>query len=71
MMSQNRQDAKDRRRSEYDYKVNLKATLEIRPLDENLDLLLWLQWQRLLEIQQIPIDTWKRWPAGSSRRLVA
>jgi uncharacterized membrane protein len=56
MMSQNRQDAKDRLRSEYDYKVNLKAELEIRHLNERIDLLLRHQWQRLLEIQQIQID---------------
>jgi uncharacterized membrane protein len=40
MMSQNRQDAKDRLRSEYDYTVNLKAELEIRHLNERIDLLL-------------------------------
>jgi len=56
MMSQNRQDAKDRLRSEHDYKVNLKAELEIRHLNERIDLLLRHQWQRLLEIQQIQID---------------
>ena len=56
MMSQNRQNAKDRLRSEYDYKVNLKAELEIRHLNEKIDLLLRHQWQRLLEIQQIQID---------------
>jgi uncharacterized membrane protein len=56
MMSQNRQDAKDRLRSEYDYTVNLKAELEIRHLNERIDLLLRHQWQRLLEIQQIQID---------------
>jgi uncharacterized membrane protein len=32
MMSQNRQDAKDRVRSELDYRVNLKAELEIEEL---------------------------------------
>jgi uncharacterized membrane protein len=56
IMSQNRQDAKDRLRSEYDYNVNLKAELEIRHLNERIDLLLRHQWQRLLEIQQIQID---------------
>jgi len=56
MMSQNRQDAKDRLRSEHDYRVNLKAELEIRHLNERIDLLLRHQWQRLLEIQQIQID---------------
>jgi uncharacterized membrane protein len=51
MMSQNRQEAKDRLRSEHDYKVNLKAELEIRHLNEKIDFLLMKQWQRLLEIQ--------------------
>ena len=51
MMSQNRQEAKDRLRSEHDYKVNLKAELEIRHLNEKLDYMLMKQWQRLLEIQ--------------------
>lgn len=56
MMSQNRQSDKDRLRSEYDYKVNLKAELEIRHLNEKMDHLLTYQWQRLLEIQQLQID---------------
>jgi uncharacterized membrane protein len=37
MMSQNRQEARDRLRSENDYRVNLKAELEIRHLHEKLD----------------------------------
>ncbi len=37
MMSQNRQDSKDRIRSELDYKVNLKAELEISELHEKID----------------------------------
>ncbi|RJR45768.1 MAG: DUF1003 domain-containing protein [Deltaproteobacteria bacterium] len=55
LMSQNRQDAKDRLRSEYDYRVNLKAELEIRHLNEKMDLLLTQQWRRLLEIQQVQL----------------
>ena len=55
LMSQNRQDAKDRMRSEYDYRINLKAELEIRHLNEKMDLLLDRQWRRLLEIQQIQL----------------
>ncbi len=55
LMSQNRQDAKDRMRSEYDYRINLKAELEIRHLNEKMDLLLNRQWRRLLEIQQIQL----------------
>lgn len=56
LMSQNRQEAKDRLRAEHDYQVNLKAELEIRYLHEKLDHLLMNQWQRLLEIQQIQTD---------------
>lgn len=56
MMSQNRQEAKDRMRAENDYRVNLKAELEIRHLHAKLDLLLTHQWQRLLEIQQVQTD---------------
>ena len=56
MMSQNRQEAKDRLRSQHDYQVNLKAELEIRHLHEKIDHLLSRQWERLVEIQQIQID---------------
>lgn len=56
MMSQNRQEAKDRLRSEYDYRVNLKAELEIRHLHEKMDHLLMTQWQRLLEIQEVQTE---------------
>jgi uncharacterized membrane protein len=56
IMSQNRQEAKDRLRSEHDYSVNLKAELEIRNLHEKIDHLLMRQWQRLLEIQEIQME---------------
>jgi uncharacterized membrane protein len=56
MMSQNRKETKDRQRSEYDYKVNLKAELEIRLLHEKIDHLILQQSQRMLEIQQMQID---------------
>jgi uncharacterized membrane protein len=56
MMSQNRQEAKDRLRAMHDYRVNLKAELEIRQLHEKVDHLLTTQWQRLVEIQQVQID---------------
>lgn len=56
MMSQNRQEAKDRLRSEHDYRVNLKAELEIRHLHWKMDQLLTHQWRRLLEIQQIQTE---------------
>ena len=56
MMSQNRQEAKDRLRSENDYQVNLKAELEIRNLHEKIDHLLMHQWDRLAKIQEIQLD---------------
>jgi len=56
MMSQNRKEAKDRQRSEHDYKINLKAELEIRQLHEKIDHMILQQNQRLLEIQQLQVD---------------
>ena len=56
LMSQNRMEARDRLRSENDYKINLKAELEIRHLHEKLDHLVKQQWLRLVEIQQIQLE---------------
>jgi uncharacterized membrane protein len=56
MMSQNRQEAKDRMRAEHDYQVNLKAELEIRHLNAKVDLLLTHQWHQLLEIQEVQTE---------------
>jgi uncharacterized membrane protein len=56
MMSQNRKEAKDRARSEHDYKVNLKAELEIRHLHEKMDFLLKQQAQRLFALQELQIE---------------
>jgi uncharacterized membrane protein len=56
LMSQNRQEARDRLRGEYDYRVNLKAELEIRLLHTKIDQLLTLHWQRLLEIQRVQTE---------------
>jgi uncharacterized membrane protein len=56
LMSQNRQEAKDRLRSEHDYRVDLKAELEVRLLHAKIDQLLTHQWQRLLEIQELQVE---------------
>ncbi len=56
MMSQNRAEARDRLRAENDYKINLKAELEIRHLHEKIDHLLRRQYNRLFELQQIQIE---------------
>lgn len=56
MMSQNRQEARDRLRAMHDYQVNLKAELEIRQLHQKIDHLLSHQWERLVEIQEIQME---------------
>ena len=52
MMSQNRQEAKDRQRSENDYLINLKSELEIRSLHQKIDLSIVDQFKHLCDIQQ-------------------
>ena len=52
MMSQNRQEARDRLRAEQDFEVNLEAELEVEQLHEKMDELRDLQWYELLEIQE-------------------
>lgn len=56
MMSQNRQESKDRIRGENDYKTNLKAELEIQHINEKVDKLINDQWKHLLEIQQMQME---------------
>lgn len=56
MMSQNRQEEKDRDRAKKDYKINLKSELEIRELHEKIDHLIIHYQQDLLEIQKTQID---------------
>jgi uncharacterized membrane protein len=56
MMSQNRQEAKDRLRGAHDYQVNLKAELEIRQLHQKIDHLLSKQWERLVQIQELQFE---------------
>ncbi|MDO9256038.1 MAG: DUF1003 domain-containing protein [Bacteroidales bacterium] len=56
MMSQNRQEKKDRIRSENDYKINLKSEIEIRTLHEKVDHLLLDQWSKMMRIQEMQIE---------------
>jgi uncharacterized membrane protein len=56
MMSQNRQEAKNRNRAEHDFEVNRFAEFEIRRLHEKLDHLQYRQMQRLLEIQRLQMQ---------------
>ena len=59
MMSQNRQEEKDRERSKLDYMINLKSELEIRTLHDKLDHLIIHQQKDLFEIQEIQIEMMK------------
>ncbi len=56
MMSQNRQEARDRKRAEADYKINLKSELELRQLHQKVDHLLVQQWERMVEIQEVQLE---------------
>lgn len=56
MMSQNRQEEKDRERSKKDYMINLKSEVEIRTLHEKIDHFIMDQQQELLELQKIQIE---------------
>lgn len=56
MMSQNRQEEKDRDRAKKDYMINLKSELEIRMLDDKIDHLVMHQQQELIEIQKVQIE---------------
>lgn len=56
MMSQNRQEDKDRERAEYDFKVNLKAEKEIQLLHKKLDHLLQHQHSNMIELFQLHLD---------------
>jgi uncharacterized membrane protein len=59
MMSQNRQEEKDRQRSENDYLINLKAELEIRSLHQKIDILLEEQIKVLFESQAKQLEILK------------
>ena len=59
MMSQNRQEEKDRERAKKDYMINLKSELEIRTLHEKIDHFIIHQQQELLELQTVQIDMMK------------
>ena len=60
MMSQNRQEEKDRKRAENDYMVNLKAELEIKALNQKMELLIQEQVQTLFESQELQLKILKK-----------
>ncbi len=56
MVSQHRQETKDRLRASHDYQINLKAELQVRQLHQKLDHLLSRPWERLVEIQEVQLE---------------
>jgi uncharacterized membrane protein len=60
MMSQNRQEEKDRKRAENDYLINLKAELEIKALNQKIELLIQEQVQTLFESQEVQLEILKK-----------
>jgi uncharacterized membrane protein len=56
MMSQNRQQAREKIQGDFEYETNLKSEIQIRSLHEKVDHLMISQWQRLMEIQQIQLE---------------
>jgi uncharacterized membrane protein len=56
MMSQNRQEEKDRNRAKKDYMINLKSELEIRMIHDKIDHMIMHQQQELIEIQKVQIE---------------
>uniref|UniRef100_A0A0G4GX38 DUF1003 domain-containing protein n=1 Tax=Chromera velia CCMP2878 TaxID=1169474 RepID=A0A0G4GX38_9ALVE len=57
MMSQNRQDAKDRQESAYVYRAVLRGEHQIRHVNAKVDHLLHQQWPRLLKVQTAMMET--------------
>jgi uncharacterized membrane protein len=60
MMSQNRQEAKDRLRAEEDYRINIRAEMEVAAINARLDQLAGAQWELLLALQQEQLDILRR-----------
>jgi len=68
MMSQNRKEEKDRKRSENDYLINLKAELEVRSLHQKMNLLIEEQIKALFDSQAKQLDILKNIEEKLERR---
>lgn len=56
LMSQNRQEQKDRKRAEHEYLINLKAEIEVRAIHEKIDQVIFLQLKEIVLTQQKIIE---------------
>jgi hypothetical protein len=64
MISQNRQAEIDRRKAEIDYRINIKAELEIEPLHQKVDLLREQEVMQLLQAVELLLQR----PNSTERR---
>ncbi|HXI03160.1 MAG TPA: DUF1003 domain-containing protein, partial [Candidatus Saccharimonadales bacterium] len=60
MMSQNRQAAKDRARSEHQYEINLKSEIEIGEISRRVEEMAGSRWRELIEAQRRQIEYLER-----------
>lgn len=73
MMAQNRVAARDRAQADQDFRVNLKAEMELVGLHHKVDHLLHVQWERMVELQELQLEILAeiakdREPAGPPRQ---
>ncbi len=68
MMSQNRQEEKDRDRSRNDYLINLKAEIELRNLHQKIDLIIVEEMKALFDMQKEQLEVLERIENSLSER---
>jgi len=68
MMSQNRSAARDRMQADLDFRVNLKAEIEVATLHDKVDHLLHAQWESLIEVQEMQMELLEDLVRGDGRR---
>ncbi len=66
LMSQNRQAAKDRARSEHQYEINLKSEIEIGEIRKRLEDFAETRWKELAAVQRQQIEYLERLVGGRS-----
>lgn len=66
MMAQNRVAERDRRQADQDFRTNLKAEIEVAAVHEKLDHLIHVQWEELIELQELQIELLKELRMGAA-----
>lgn len=60
MMSQNRMAQKDRLDAAVDFEVNRQSELEVRAIQEKLDIVIGVDWPRLIALQEAQLEVLRR-----------